>query len=177
MKRTFSARDFSYSCAANSDFGNTQHRTTILPLPAGEGRGEGEGSASLRLLASERIGALTSSCHSPSPLIPLPLGEGNDRRAFKIVPRHSANSDSGNVENWWVILPLPAGEGRGEGEPARRGQASASSKTSRKLLFAALVAVPLVSLAADDQSPPDRLGVSYRAAFNITAKIRNVGSS
>src|SRR5437667_1142016 len=47
---------------------------------------------------------------------------------------------------------------------------------ARSLLLAALAAAPLVALAAEDQTPPNRIGLSYRAGFNITAKIRNLGS-
>jgi len=31
---------------------------------------------------------------------------------------HWANSDTGVIERRWTILPLPKGEGRGEGEPS-----------------------------------------------------------
>ena len=31
---------------------------------------------------------------------------------------HWANSDTGVIERRWTILPLPKGEGRGEGQPS-----------------------------------------------------------
>src|ERR1041384_4777620 len=53
---------------------------------------------------------------SPSPLIPLPLGEGNGWRALNGMRRHPASSDASLHVNRRMMPPLPAGEGRGEGE-------------------------------------------------------------
>ena len=63
---------------------------------------------------------------------PLPLGEGAaiGPRSFSITP--PANADSSDHQQRTAILPLPAGEGRGEGEPASDGQASPSPEISSK---------------------------------------------
>ena len=58
----------------------------------------------------------TSSCLSPSPLIPLPHGEGSHSRALSASLRHPASSDSGTHSSRPMILPLLAGEGWSEGE-------------------------------------------------------------
>src|ERR1041385_2445233 len=57
-----------------------------------------------------------SSFHSPSPLIPLPLGEGNRSGALDASLHLPASGCSRLRPSRTTMLPLPAGEGQGEGE-------------------------------------------------------------
>ena len=62
---------------------------------------------------------------------PLPLGEGTAIKHHQFSNGRSANSDWGNFKNQPRILPLPAGEGRGEGEGLDRLPRPGSEEISR----------------------------------------------
>src|ERR1041384_2112233 len=59
---------------------------------------------------------------------PLPLGEGTALARLDYLNARPAASDLGEPNHWTRILPLPAGEGRGEGDSVTRLPQSALSK-------------------------------------------------
>jgi hypothetical protein len=118
---------------------------------------------------------------------PLPLGEGTAiaRRDFSTT--RPATSDSGDFQERTAILPLPAGEGWGEGEAANHSQCSASLKSFCKLHLPAASVLSLL-LTATAASPPPNLARSakatatsefsgqYLAQFAVDGKIPEAGS-
>ena len=81
---------------------------------------------------------------------PLPLGEGTALACHSFFDPHPANSDSGDFGKRPAILPLPAGEGRGEGEPPNLWRASATLGMGR-MLFVALTAAVSLAVSAQEK--------------------------
>ena len=96
------------------------------PLPAGEGRGEGE---NIRRLAAQ-VSTETSHPFSLTPALSRWEREtGSPLSVFACASRPSSTSSS-VAPTRLASPPLPAGEGRGEGENIRRLAAQVSTETS-----------------------------------------------